>query len=242
MTRTERQELESSHRKQTKKRVFGRGVGLISNIIFFCLMAIMAALVFFLVQSRLTGEPPSVAGYRLYTVLSGSMSPSFGPGSLVAVRPCDSAALREGDVITFQNANGTIITHRIVGIEGQDGLRFVTKGDANSIQDSAPVPQERVIGSVALAIPWLGWMLTFTQTKQGLLLMVIIPSLVVMVLEGRSLWLYAQQWDRAQEEKLDRDLQRINGVMEGSNDQEGEGIPLNDGSLPVSYSKLISSR
>lgn len=211
-----------------------------SNTFFGCMVILLSVLVFFLVQSRLAGGPPTIAGYRLYAVLSGSMSPAFDAGSLVAVRPVDPDKIGEDDVITFISANGTMVTHRIVGIERQDGLRFVTKGDANNSADSGTVPEDRVVGVVTLALPWLGRLLMFSQTRHGLLTMIIIPALVVLILEGHSLWQYAGRYDRAREEKEALELRRIIGVMEGSDVQEGDGVHLNGVCLPDDYGEHIS--
>lgn len=169
---------------------------LVGNLIFVLLLTLLGALVFFLVQSRISGGPPTVSGYRLFAVLSGSMSPEFETGSLVVVKPVDPAALHVGDIITFGNADGQLVTHRIIGIENDGDLSFITKGDANEVADSEPVPAHRVVGMMALAIPWLGRILVFSQTKKGILLMIAIPSLLILVLEARSLWRFAAEEDK----------------------------------------------
>jgi signal peptidase len=169
---------------------------LVGNLIFVLLLTLLGALVFFLVQSRISGGPPTVGGYRFFAVLSGSMSPEFETGSLVVVKPVDPAALHVGDIITFGNADGQLVTHRIIGIENDGDLSFITKGDANEVADSEPVPAHRVVGMMALAIPWLGRILVFSQTKKGILLMIAIPSLLILVLEARSLWRFAAEEDK----------------------------------------------
>lgn len=175
-------------------RVFG-------NVLFVALLLILSILVFSLVQSRLTGGPPTLMGYRMFAVLSGSMNPAFNTGSLVAVKPIDPGELQVGDIITFGSPQGKIVTHRVVGIDTHDGLRFVTKGDANGAADSGLVPADRVIGLVVASVPWLGRILVFSQTRQGLLLMIIIPALVILILEARSLWLNAAKLEKEQAEK-----------------------------------------
>lgn len=166
--------------------------GLISTVLFL----ILSLIVFFLLQSRLAGTGPSIMGHSLYAVLSGSMSPAFNTGSLLAVSPVDPAQLQEGDIIAFARSGGEIVSHRIVGIENENGLNFITQGDANDVEDSGTVAANQVIGAVALAIPWLGRILVFSQTKQGLLLMIVIPASVVLALEARSLWLYGAEEDK----------------------------------------------
>ncbi|MDD2283654.1 MAG: signal peptidase I [Eubacteriales bacterium] len=202
MSREKRKALVHSQRRQIHRLKIRRAAKGIGNVIFVCLMVLVGTLLFFLVQSKLTGGQPNFAGYRLYAVLSGSMNPAFDTGSLVAVKPVDPAELQEGDIITFGSSGGKIVSHRIVGIEAEDGLSFVTKGDANNVADSGKVPASRVIGVVSLAIPWLGRLLVFSQSKQGLLTLIIIPALVILVLEGRELWSYAVQMDKERAAKV----------------------------------------
>lgn len=199
MTQAELLASEAPHRPALVRKI-GRGLG---NVFFVALLVLVAALVFFLVQSRFNGGPPTAMGYRFFAVLSGSMSPAFDTGSLVAVKPVDPALLQEGDVITFAGPQGAV-SHRIVGIETEGGLSYVTKGDANDVVDSGTVLADQVIGVVALAIPWLGRILAFSQSRQGLLLMIVIPAAIILILEGRSLWKYAVAEDKKRAAEKER--------------------------------------
>lgn len=82
-----------------------------------------------------------LAGIQVYTVLSGSMEPTYHTGSVIYVKKVDYTALRVGDPITFMVDEHTVATHRIVNIIPDDEdptvLRFVTKGDANAAAVSA---------------------------------------------------------------------------------------------------------
>ena len=200
MTRAERQAAERAAKRQSRIKP-NKAVGLLGNILFGCLVVLLGTLIFFLVQSRLAGGPPTVAGYRMYVVLSGSMSPEFDTGSLVAVNQVDPATLSQGDIITFGRSDGSIVTHRIAGINTEGGLSFITKGDANNVEDSGTVAPERILGRVSVAIPYLGRVLVFSQSKQGLLMLIFIPALAILILEGRNLWQYACQLDREKAEK-----------------------------------------
>lgn len=161
-----------------------------------CAMVLMAVLVFFLLQSRLAGGTPSVAGHKLYVVLGGSMSPAFEAGSVVLVRPLDPLLVRMGDIITFQDPDperpGMITTHRVEAIHADERLAFTTRGDANDAADPLPVQGEDVLGRVALAIPYVGYLLSFVQTDRGMLLLIIVPALLIIVFELRRLFGYAR--------------------------------------------------
>ncbi|WP_299058031.1 signal peptidase I [uncultured Nocardioides sp.] len=104
---------------------------------------------------------PRAAGATPYTVLTGSMTPTYPPGTLVVVRPERAEDLAVGDVITYQRSSGesTVVTHRIVAVATGtvDGERFFrTRGDANDAVDTDPVQPVQVKGAVWYAVPWLG--------------------------------------------------------------------------------------
>ena len=61
------------------------------------------------------------------------------------------------DVIAFysNNADGSIITHRVVSNSPAMG-QFITKGDANKEKDMNPIPYNNYIGKVKLSVPVVG--------------------------------------------------------------------------------------
>lgn len=114
-----------------------------------------------LVGVRLFGITP-------YTVLSGSMEPTYHVGSLIYAKKIDPADLKVGDPLTYVIDGGTVVTHRIVDIiENPDDptdIRFKTKGDNNKVEDGEPVRSENVLGKPVFTIPLLGYVAHFIQT------------------------------------------------------------------------------
>ncbi|TWG97262.1 signal peptidase [Nocardioides sp. J9] len=103
---------------------------------------------------------PRLAGATPYTVLSGSMQPTYPPGSLAVVKPVEFDSIGLGQVITFQRDSGkaAVVTHRVVGEARRfDGQRvLVTQGDANESPDERRVQPEQVRGEVWYSVPYLG--------------------------------------------------------------------------------------
>ena len=103
---------------------------------------------------------PRVTGAQTYTVLTGSMEPSIGPGALVVVRPTPVEQLRAGDVITFQpySGNPAVVTHRITGVfyDMAGRPRIHTRGDANNTPDDWALLPEQVRGRLWYSVPQLG--------------------------------------------------------------------------------------
>lgn len=123
-----------------------------------CLVVLIGALA--VVVPLLTGSTPR-------TILTGSMTPAYPPGTLVIVRPVDPAEIAIGTPITYQLESGkdVVVTHRVVSItSSSDGGRsFVTQGDANGAPDAKPVLPVQVRGAVWYAIPWLGYVNTLVN-------------------------------------------------------------------------------
>lgn len=178
---------------------------LAGNILFACAMALMAVLLFFLLQSRMAGGVPAAAGYQLYIVEGGSMSPAFEAGSIVLVRPLEPAEVRAGDIITYRDPDpereGTIVTHRVMSVNRTEPLSFVTRGDANDADDPLPVPAGNLIGRVDYSVPYLGFLFNFVKTRTGILLLLIVPAVLIIVSELRKLMGYAQVLEREKQLK-----------------------------------------
>ena len=148
------------------------------------LVAVVVILALLLLGARLIG-------LQVFTVLSGSMEPTYHVGSLIYVKDVDPFELESGDVITFMLDEDTVATHRIVEVVPDESdsavVRFKTKGDANEAEDGSLVHYKNVIGSPVFTIPKLGYVANYIQNPPGtyiaisagafLLLLVFLPDL-----------------------------------------------------------------
>ena len=131
-------------------------------------------------------------GFDVYTVLSGSMEPTYETGSLIYVKDVDQQDLAEGDPITYLIDEDTVVTHRIVEIvpdeEDASIIRYKTKGDANNAADGSLVHYKNVLGKPVYTIPKLGYFADYIQHPPGmyvaiaagavLILLVFVPDLL----------------------------------------------------------------
>lgn len=141
-----------------------RTIKKIINIITTVLMVAVLVCAAALVGVKLFGISP-------YTVLSGSMEPTYHVGSLIYVTDVDADDLKVGDPITYVIEGGTVVTHRIIEIipdYGENGeLGFKTKGDANKTEDGTPVHENNVLGKPIFTIPLLGYVAFYVQNPPG---------------------------------------------------------------------------
>ena len=117
---------------------------------------------------------PRAFGITCYTVLTGSMEPAVPVGSVVYAKPTEPAQLEAGDVIVFYDGRNEIpVTHRVVENQSSDG-QVITKGDANSSVDIAPIPYSNIIGKVVLHLSVLGRLITPLGTTMGKIAMFLV--------------------------------------------------------------------
>ena len=162
----------------------GKTIKKVWNAITTVLVILIVILAILLVGVRL-------AGFRVFTVLSGSMEPTYHVGSLIYVKDVDYRQLEAGDVITFMLDENTVATHRIIRVvpdeDEPEVLRFATQGDANDAPDGTLVHYKNVIGTPVFTIPQLGYVANYIQNPPGtyiaisgaaiLLLLMFLPDL-----------------------------------------------------------------
>ncbi len=173
----------------------------VGNTAFAVLMIVCLLLAAYIMQLKILGEDNAILKFKMFIVLSGSMSPEFEPGSVVLVQDVKPEEIGVGDILTFRPsaASENIVTHRVASLSFDDGMEITTKGDANNVQDPLPIRPENVIGRVFLSIPYLGYLLNFAGTNYGLYSLIILPSLAVMIYEFFKIVFYIRQGKKDQE-------------------------------------------
>ncbi|APH04414.1 signal peptidase I SipW [Bacillus weihaiensis] len=163
---------------------------LASNMVTVVLFLALILMVFVVVTSKASGGEPQIFGYQLKTVLSGSMEPGIKTGSIIAVKPGgDMSRFSEGDVITFKQEENVLVTHRITEtIKNGDQVMYRTKGDNNDSEDMEPVLSENVVAEYnGFTIPYIGYFMDFTNSKNGAFLF-IIPGILLAIYSAFTIW------------------------------------------------------
>lgn len=108
-----------------------------------------------------------LVGLNAYTVVSGSMEPTYSVGDLLYVKKVSPNSIRVGDPITFVlNEDLVVATHRVIEIDDAQ-QHFYTKGDANEVADANPVHYKNLIGKPVFSIPLLGYVSNWVQNPPG---------------------------------------------------------------------------
>ena len=124
---------------------------------------------------------PMITGAKPVVVLSNSMKPTFETGTIIYYKRVPQEELKVDDIITYQLGD-ELVTHRIKRVENGD---YITKGDANDIEDGKPVPYSAVQGRVGgLAIPILGYGVTFINNNMWLFIVIVVILLAEFLLSN----------------------------------------------------------
>ncbi len=122
--------------------------------------------------------PTQAGGRATYVITSGtSMEPRFHSGDLALLRRASQYEV--GEVVGYRDPQVGRVLHRIVG---QEGGRFVMKGDSNSWLDPYQPGSSEVLGRLWLRVPKLGgWLAGLRQPRVATVLAVIGGGLLLAV-------------------------------------------------------------
>jgi signal peptidase I len=132
---------------------------------------------------------PLAFGARPLVVLSGSMEPTLDTGDVVVVKRVGPEQAHVGDVVTYRNPEGSLVTHRVRSVR-RHGHRFelVTKGDANNASERWTMEADGELSRALYRVPLAGRLLAHTSSRQGKLLLIVAPLLLLGALEIRRIW------------------------------------------------------
>ncbi len=134
---------------------------------------------------------PSVFSGSLAIVRSSSMEPVMPVGALAMTLPIAPEQVKVGDIIVFKLPQhptirnpDVIVSHRVIEVQADGELYFVTKGDAVEDPDLFPIPATNVQGKVVFSIPHLGYVvksiIRYVRTWLGFVSLVCIPAVVLI--------------------------------------------------------------
>jgi len=146
----------------------------------------------------------TVFGIGPLIVMSDSMYPEFAKNDLLFVKKADAENLQKNEIIAYYDHRGTVVTHRIIRWEtDESGARlYITKGDANNVQDQNPVPAAKVVGRVVRVIPGGGK--TMRYISQPMVTVMLLAAPLALFYGGRALYRNLDNRKKKREEAVTR--------------------------------------
>jgi signal peptidase len=178
----DRRDLDAAQATQTAqpsggpKNALHRVLRVVLDAVLILIVVFALAVVGAAIYVAASGGQSTIFGYSFEVVASGSMSPTISTGDLIVVK--EESTYAQGDVVTYRDSSGSLITHRIIG--ATDNGQFITKGDANNTQDKEAVSQSQIVGELMLVIP--GGEAVVNFARQPIVLGVLVFALALLVL------------------------------------------------------------
>ena len=136
--------MAASDRKKLPKRILETS--------WWVAVILLSMLLFNVIGAKMRGEVPSVFGYSVVNIVSGSMEDEIPRNSYILLKKVDPSEIKKDDIICFYSTDPSIYgipnTHRVAKdpIITDTGIEFVTKGDANPENDKYNAHGDRLVG------------------------------------------------------------------------------------------------
>ncbi|MGH9070431.1 MAG: signal peptidase I [Acidimicrobiales bacterium] len=198
---------------QPSKRRRNPVVRVVEWILAVIVVVLVLVAIFLAVSIRHTSTgQTTLFGRPVYSVASGSMTPTFDTGDLILDNTLSTSAaehLHKGQVITFNAAPTTgggsslVITHRIYAVikgpvvAGVQTVSYRTKGDANNAPDQGSVPATAVLGVYQQRVPFGGYVLSTLHQPLTFVILILIPVVYLIGEEIRRRWVRLGEQDAA---------------------------------------------
>ncbi len=140
-------------------------------------------------NARISGEAPSVFGYQIFRVSSGSMEPELMIGDVILVKEADVADIQKGDIVTYKGEEDDFadkfITHKMIEDPELINGEYVFKSQG-IVEGAIPDPEwyeDQLMGEFVCKVPFIDSIYTFFLKPYGLITFI----LVIVVLFGYEL-------------------------------------------------------
>lgn len=134
---------------------------------------------------RFSNNEISLFSYRMFTVLSESMAPTYKIGDVLISKEVDPKEIKVGDDVSYLGKSGTfadkVVTHRVVEIETDKDGKYVfhTKGVANPTEDPL-VYEDQIYGVIVHEAKLLSYVYKCVSNPNGMFIFIVIPILYVI--------------------------------------------------------------
>ncbi len=127
--------------------------------------------------------PPQLGGATRYVIVTGSsMEPKLTSGDLAVIRSRRDPALH--DVVLYRDpVLGVEVLHRIVG---EEGGRFVLRGDSNDFLDDPRLVPKDIEGSLWFSVPYAGSALVWVRQPIHAAILVFVLALLALTGGGSA--------------------------------------------------------
>ncbi len=169
--------------KSNKKGI----IKIILKILYQILVILCLIVAAVIIMQKVTANNKSIAGYRMFRVITGSMEPEYDVGEVVISKETDPKKIKVGDDIVYLGKygdyNGKIIMHSVVGIDtdANGNLNFHAKGLHSSSVEDPQIKADQIYGVVKYQSDILTILYKLATNIYSVFVIIIVLSLNVFI-------------------------------------------------------------
>ena len=136
--------------------IFKRATKIFFKIVYNLLTILCLILICIIVMQKVTDSNGSIAGFRIFRVVSGSMIPRYDIGEVVICKETAGSDIKIGDTIVYRGKqgelNGKLIMHEVVEKKYDENNKLIisAKGLLNGVVDP-DIGEDEVLGVVIIS-------------------------------------------------------------------------------------------
>ncbi len=117
-----------------------------------------------------------IQGYALLEVMSRSMEPTILKNDFIVINKNDKE-YKKGDIITFYDNKGMLVTHRIIDVKKS---HVITQGDHNKTEDGL-LSKKKIVGKYSFRIKGAGKVIALLKNPVVAIIIIILIILISMM-------------------------------------------------------------
>lgn len=139
---------------RSRKSIIKKVAKIVLKIMYQILVVLCLIVSAVIIFQKITDSNRSIAGYRIFRVITGSMEPEYDVGEVVISKEVDPNNIKVGDDIvylgTYGEYSGKIIMHTVVAIDKDENgnLNFHAKGLHSASVEDPQIKASQIYGVV----------------------------------------------------------------------------------------------
>lgn len=177
---------------KSKNIVVKKVIKIVLKILYQILVIICLIVAAVIILQKVTASNKSIAGYRIFRVITGSMEPEYDIGQVVISKEVDLNSIKVGDDIvylgTYGEYSGKIIMHSVVGIDkdANGNLNFHARGLHSSSVEDPQIKDSQIYGVVKFKSKILTVLYKLATNIYSLFVIVLVLALNVFIAFRKS--------------------------------------------------------
>ena len=184
------------------------------------LSIILIALLAVIITQRVSNNKKSVAGFRVFTVVTESMIPEYVVGDTIITKSIDQSDIKIGDDVTYlgtvDSFRDKIVTHRVIKIEKDEEGQYIfqTKGIANEKEDPK-INGSQIFGKVLYKVKSISYLNSVIGNLYGMYFAIFIPFGLIFFIEYIG-------YRKDKREELEEELEQVENKNKEKDSNEKE--------------------